>query len=620
MSKKAALRWLAVVVVGVGIVTPIIVQRVGAQQASIAQVLQFAPKCDDVAYSKPEPKEVAECKLEVIKLAGGGSGYSLSDGQGRPLRKFVDSDGDGKVDTWSYFQDGVESYREQIVGKGFSFRWMGPGGMKWGMGTIDAAGKARIESWKMISADEAAKEAFQALATGDFDRMKALMITPQEMQALGLPQAEMQRLMGLQKDAAAKFQKLRTDMPEMATAKFSRLENAKPGAYLADTTGGTQDIVKIPSGLILFENAQGAKKPHDWLSSFEIVQAGNAWRLTAIPGPDAVSGPGGNGGPPVELLNQLAKIDEQIQAAPRGKAGQLIAQRILIVEQIANKAAPAEKENWYKQIFDNLASAVVDGDDAMMPALTKWKEYYEKAMPGSNLAAYGAYRHIWAYYTPRLIKTPAAQLPKLQAEHHQAIVKFLESYPKADDAPDGLTTIATGAEFSGNEAEAKKWYGQIVANFPLSPNAAKAAGAIRRIDSLEKAFSLSGPTVKGNNYTFAPGKITVVYYWASYSTPAVDEFKTLSKIQQTYAKDVDIVTVNLDDKQTEAIAFLSKSPLVAQTLHQPGRNGGMDGPLAVQWGIFAMPHAFLIGADGKMINNKVQINALDDEISKLVKK
>lgn len=619
MSKKAALRWLAVVVVGVGIVTPIIVQRVGAQQASIAQVLQFAPKCDDVAYSKPEPKEVAECKLEVIKLAGGGSGYSLSDGQGRPLRKFVDSDGDGKVDTWSYFQDGVESYREQIVGKGFSFRWMGPGGMKWGMGTIDAAGKARIESWKMISADEAAKEAFQALATGDFDRMKALMITPQEMQALGLPQAEMQRLMGLQAGFVAKFQKLCKDRPEIMTAKFSRLENAKPGAYLADMTGGTQDVIKIPSGLILYENAAGAKKQHDWVNSFEIVQVGNAWRLTEIPGPDDIRPPVDN-----DLLVALAKVDDIIRSTPKNKQAPLIAQRVQIVQKIAEASKPGERENWYKQVFDNLASGIVDGDEAaglaLMPALKQWKDHFEKVAPGGDLAAYGAYRTVWATYTPKILKAPPKDLPALQKEHFQEIAKFLQEYPKSDDGPDALITLATGAEFSGDDVEAKKWYGQIIGNYPKSLNAEKAAGAIQRLDAVGKAFALRGSTIQGGNYAFAPGKVTVVYYWTSFGPQTPAEFAILKKLQQTI--DFDVVTVCLDDNAKQAQAFLQQNAVKAQTLFMPDPSGGMSSPLAKQYGIFGLPHAFLIGADGKMVNNKLQINAasLEEEISKISKK
>jgi hypothetical protein len=112
----------------------------------------------------------------------------------------------------------------------------------------------------------------------------------------------------------------------------------------------------------------------------------------------------------------------------------------------------------------------------------------------------------------------------------------------------------------------------------------------------------------------------VVYYWTSLSPASKTEFPILNKLQTTFAKDLDIVTVNLDDNAQIAAAFMNANPLVAQTLFEPGRNGGMDSPLATQYGVFGLPHAFLIGADGRMVNNKAQINALEDEVSKMLKK
>lgn len=586
----------------------------GFAQANVAQVLSLKPKCDDVSYTTPTPQEIASCKLDVVD---GNRGYLLVDGQGRPLRKFVDTDGDSKVDTWSYFQDGVESYRETFGKNGYSFRWLTTGGMKWGVGSVNPAGRGVIESWRWISAEEAAEEAFKALANGDFDRIKSLFLTTQEMQALGLPPAEMQRLAALQQSAPTRFQQIRGKLPTLARATFSRLENAQPGAYPADVTGGTQDIIKL-RGLILFENAAGEKK-HDFIQTGDMIAVGNAWRLTDIPAPDVT--PTSN--PLLEqLLGQLTKIDAVTPA--KTEMGAWVAQRIQIVQKIAEAVPEAkEKENWYKQIFDNLASAIVAGDKESVNTLAKWKGHFATNMPGSNLAAYASYRELWATFQIATSNPSisAKEMTKAQETYHENLIKFVSDYPRADDTPDALIQLAMGSEFTGKEDDSKKFYAMIVKDFSATPNGPKAAGALRRLDSVGKAFELTGPTLDGGaNYslTAAKGKVAVVYYWASYSNQAVGDFATLKKLQTTYGKDLEVVAVNLDQAAAQANQFLQTAPLSAIHLHEP--NGGMNGSLATQYGIFGLPHLFLIDRNGVVISSKIQVNALEDEIAKLTKK
>ena len=85
-------------------------------------------------------------------------------------------------------------------------------------------------------------------------------------------------------------------------------------------TGGKADVVKIPSGLILFENDANNPKKHDWINSNELIQVGNAWRLTAVPSPEVV---GGVDPILIALLEQLKKIDAEMPAPRTGKLGRL---------------------------------------------------------------------------------------------------------------------------------------------------------------------------------------------------------------------------------------------------------------------------------------------------------
>src|SRR6185295_16512611 len=140
----------------------------------------------------------------------------------------------------------------------------------------------------------------------------------------------------------------------------------------------------------------------------------------------------------IALLEQLKKIDALMPAPRTGKLGEWTKQRIVVVQQIAEKSKGEEKENWYKQVSDNLATAIVDGDKSLVPILKKWKDDFAKSMPGSNLAAYAAYRFLWANHQLDIIGTPANQIPKVQEAFYEELAKFVQAYPKCDDAPDAL--------------------------------------------------------------------------------------------------------------------------------------------------------------------------------------
>jgi hypothetical protein len=580
------------------------------------QILGVRPKCDDAVsiISTPLPADRAKCNLEVKPGAGGG--FFLKDGNGQLLRRFIDSDGDGPVDTWCFYKDGAEVYRETFTAKeGYSFRWIGHGGTKWGVGK-----GPKVESWLMISAEEATHEAFQALATGDYERLRILFITQQEIAALQLPPGESQKLNAQILAAPANFTKVRKAYPNLPKAKFSRLENAKPGAYPTDLTGGAKEIVKIPTGLISFENAAGDPKQYDWINSFEIIQVGNVWRLTDVPGPDAGGGGGGNVNP--ELAKAL-KEHEDHGAAPAPKTGKLgpwTLRHVTLVQRVAEYSKAEDQENWYKQIPDHLAFAVIDGDDACAAMLAKWKNDFAAKAPGGSLAAYATFREMWSQFQKVASKpnVPPKDYVEAQEKYHaDLLTKFIPAYPKSEEAAAALYEVATGSEYGGKEDEAKKYYTQMVTNHPTSSNLVRARGALKRIDSVGKRFELDGPTMTGQNYRFVPGKVTVVYYWASYSQVGGD-FVMLKKLQQMHGTDLDIVAVNLDEGIAQANAFLQKNPLTAVHLHQP--NAGFNGPLATNYGILGLPHLFLLDRTGSVVSNKVQTNALDEEIAKLVKK
>src|SRR5262249_39421055 len=159
------------------------------------------------------PQEENQCKVEPVKWNGRqGGGWLLRDAKGQPLRRFVNTrytgtpDDKSKMDIWSYYQNGVEVYREWATKNGDppdQVRRMNAGGMKWG---VDENKDGKIDGWKMISAEEASQELLMAVATRDPARFQALLVSDTEMKMAELPAAEANRLRQARAGASAKFQ------------------------------------------------------------------------------------------------------------------------------------------------------------------------------------------------------------------------------------------------------------------------------------------------------------------------------------------------------------------------------------------------------------------------------
>ncbi len=181
-------------------------QPVWAASATAAQVLQVTPSQDGVDYDRPKPEDVPRCKISVKKIEGH-VGWIVESPDGLLLRKFLDTTGNNVVNQWSFYKDGVEVYREvatRPTGKKDEFRWLNTAGTRWG---VDSVGNGKLTTWKTISAEEVTAEIVAALANRDNDRFARVLLTPDELQSLGLGKAKGEAV-------AAKVAKAKTDFRE----------------------------------------------------------------------------------------------------------------------------------------------------------------------------------------------------------------------------------------------------------------------------------------------------------------------------------------------------------------------------------------------------------------------
>ncbi len=603
---------------------------------SVTDMLNFCkPRQSNVVYSTPTPEEQKTC---TVKPATGAAGWVLLDGRNRPLRRYVASGRDGKIDTWSYYKDGVEVYRDLDTNKDNKpdqSRWLNTAGTKWGM---DFNQDGKIDAWRLISAEEAAQEVFLAVQTHDFARLKALFLTDAEASALKLPQADLNRIRDAQAKAEQKFNDTIRKVPQLtATASFVRVESAPPTCTPMDAYNTVQDIIRYTGRSILYE---GADKKHDWIQTGPMILIGYSWKLLDAPVPgDLVIDPTNTGGvmekgddldlkgnPALAaLVKKLSELDTVSMPPTQGKSPAVVKrmlERAQVVEQILSQSLkPAPREVFIKQLSDNLSSAAQAGDANALQRLESLRAQLSSAQPSSLLTGYVTYRRLWAEFAPKIgPDANQADLAKNQQLWLENLSKFVQNFPKAEDTPEALMHLAMGSEFAGKEDEAKRYYQQLVVNFPTHPAVEKARGAVRRLDVVGQPLQLAGTTNTGAAFDISKlaGKAVVVYYWASYcDNVCVGEFARLKQLQAKYgARGFEVVAVNLDDRKEDAEKFLAANPLPATQLFPSGQPTGLNNPLATHYGITGLPMLFLVGKDGRVLSRTLQIGNLEDALQK----
>ena len=262
----------SIIAVGIGLIVCTAAQAAGP---SVAQVLALKPAVSGTVYDTPSQDTWEKCKLEVLKKPT--SGWLLRDARGLVVRKFTDSNNDNVVDRWSYYMNGQEVYRDidtNANGKSDQHRWYHTGGSRW---AIDSNEDGRVDSWKAISAEEATAEAVAALAGGDIERLRSVLLNGKRTCAPW----------GLGKEASARVQKslaettarFRSMSPQLSGAEWSRFDGHNPMAVPASEVGSSQDFLVYQNATIIAESGGQTR----WLRVAEVVRIGDVWKLSTVP-------------------------------------------------------------------------------------------------------------------------------------------------------------------------------------------------------------------------------------------------------------------------------------------------------------------------------------------------
>lgn len=599
--------------------------------------LALQPVQKDLSFQKVAPGDVEKCRVADLN-ENGWTGWVVETADGVRLRRFADTNADKKIDLWCYYDQGVEVYRDvdsDFNGKADQYRWLGTAGTRWG---VDRDENGKVDFWKQISAEEASAELIAAIANADADRFSRLLATAPEIRSMELGQSTTDRLLEKVKRAEAEFSALAAKQKTLGSgARWVQFASTAPGIVPAGTNGSKGDVRAYENAVAMYD--EGGKSGQVLIGT--IVQIGDAWRLVDLPqivaddqplaqSPGVFFTPGGTSTTATtartgmaaetqELVSALEKIDSQLAVASRPEdQAELNRRRVDIVERlIAAASTPAERDTWMRQLVDTVSVAVQSGT---YPGGIQRLRKFSNDLPASDeaLQPYVQFQIISSEYVSK--QTADADFAKVQEWYLTELIKFVESFPSAPEAAQAMLQLALSKEFEERDNEALEYYNKVAKAFPGTDMGEKAAGAVRRLDSVGKTITFSGRTVKGEPFDLArlKGRPVVIHYWATWCESCKQDMKLLRQLQAKYqSAGLQIVGVNVDSSRNLATQFLQDNSAPWTHLYE---DGGLEASgLAKQLGVQTLPMMLLVNADGAVVSNNIYAASLDAELAKIAR-
>ena len=254
-------------------------------------------------------------------------------------------------------------------------------------------------------------------------------------------------------------------------------------------------------------------------------------------------------------------------------------------------------------------------------------EKVARQTPTSSLLPYTTYRLMQAEYA--INSQEAGNNKEKQADVQKDWLKSLEEfvgkYPTADDTDDAMFMLGNHEEFQGDTKEAVAWYQKLVKDRPKSEVAARAQGALRRLDLNGKPLSLEGPLLTGGQFDSRKlkGHVVLVVFWNSaYELCEEDVPQLRALYEMNKAKGLEIVGVALESNKATAQTFVEKNKITWPQIFQPGNPNhaeGLTSPLGTSFGIISFPTMFLVNKEGKVVSRNATITDVKTELPDLMK-
>jgi thiol-disulfide isomerase/thioredoxin len=612
------------------------VQVQAQRQPTVQDMLALKPTQRFVDYDTPTGDQAAALKADLV-TEGKAKIWVLRDPAGRIFRRFVDSDRDGVVDQWIYYREGVEVYRDIDSNSNRladQFRWLNSAGTRWG---IDANEDGKIDGYRIISPEEVTREVVRAIVLKDISLLEPLLVRPADASAVSKVVGA-DRLRELNAKARDQFASLTSQLQNLTNeSQWVRIEATVPLLVPGDAPDGSRDVELYRDLHAVIQTGTRT----DVLRFGEIVLVGRTAKIIELPSivaarapvlaqtqtvfnnvpADAPAGDQTVDKEQGELVTQLQKLDESSTKIGQNETAMVRyqLQRAELLEKLAQHAKnDDDRLEWLKQQADSLiAAAQISSAKEPQDRLAR---FYETVRAGDHmaLASYVAFRQISADYY-RKLQASGSDFAAVQKEWLASLEKFVSEYPESEDTPEALSQLAIGCEFTGKEDPAREHYQKLVDSFPKSTQAARARGSLLRLNLVGKSFDLRATELRRGSIDIEKyaGKVVLVDYWATTCEPWKAELARLKEIYSKYrAKGFEIIGVSLDNDKNELTKFVQSAAIPWPVVYE---SGGLDSPLALQYGILALPTQFLVDGKGQVVSRTIHIAQLEDELKKLLK-
>jgi thiol-disulfide isomerase/thioredoxin len=602
---------------------------VSAAAPSVADALKLEPRQPGIDFDRPAAAEASAATIKQEKLDGV-SALVVRAADGRILRAFADVNGDRVVDRWSYFKDGLEVYREMDGddddAKADQSRWLNSGGTRWG---IDRDGDGLLDAWQAISAEEATAEIVQALGRRDVAAFARLLPTKAELEAAGFSGDRLAELTTRADAARQAFATLAAEQKKVGpkAAWTSMLTPQPPGVIPAGSPGVERDVTAYDNVVALADDAGTGVQ----VIVGSLVKCGDAWRpidAPQLPGADgrlaetlgffmpASAGSTAASGDEAlrPLMASLRELEEKMMQADAAGRAKLANDYIDRLQEIAAAAAPGEQPFWRRQLVETVAAYVQEG---ILPGgLATLEQLATRFADDEPLTAFIDFRLIQARYAASM-EAGGGDADKLQAAWFESLAAFVAKHPQAAEAAEAMLQLAFRDEFEGRDAEAIARYGEIAGGFPDTPQARKAAGAARRLDSVGKPLGLAGKSLDGKQVTIDAfkGRPVLIHFWSTDCEPCKVDLAQIRELQTKYGQRIACIGVAVDGDRAKLTTFLQQKPLPWPQLHE---EGGLDSRLAEEFGILALPTMMLVAADGTVADRNVSITELEKKLAAML--